>query len=144
MKRALTLLSFAVLAAAPAGAWNLEQNAPNPFCNIPGEPNWSLTVIQFELDEDGLTQLSVLSEDSTTVVKSLVSGSMAAGLHEVLWDGTTNGAELLPAGDYPYRLEVYTVDGGTLLFEDMKVASIYCAVAAGEESWSGVKPRYRD
>jgi len=145
MKHAsMLIILLACLSALPALAeWRLEQNVPNPFCNIPGEPDYTATLIAFELDTLGFVQLYVLSEDLGTVERTLVSGLMNAGYYEVLWDGDDNAGEPLPAGDYPFVLEVYNEAGGDLLFIDSHHANVYCAVPAQEDSWSKVKPRYR-
>jgi len=144
MKSALFILILAMAIAGPAQAWLLEQNAPNPFCNIPGEPGYSLTEFQFTLDAQGFVQLAVLSEDSLSVVRQLAGGLFDSGNYSISWNGTDTAGELLTPGDYPYTLEVHSEAGGDLLFSDMKTASIYCAVAAGEEDWSTVKPLYKD
>ncbi len=149
MKRAhiLSILAIATAAlfASPAsGEWYLADNVPNPFCNIPGEPDYSITTFEYGLDQDGLVQLFVLSEDGETVVRALVSAFQPAGYHSIIWDGTDNSGELLPAGDYPFVLEVYVEAGGDLLYVADNVASIYCAVATEEASWSLVKVLYRD
>lgn len=144
MKSAYIVIILAAALALPAQAWNLQQNTPNPFCNIPGEPGYTTTSIQFELDQQGFVQLAVLSEDSLSVERQLLSGLLDAGFYDIVWDGALSGGELLPAGDYPYKLEVHSEAGGELLFTDIKLASIYCAVAANEEDWSTVKPLFRD
>ncbi|MBC8366058.1 hypothetical protein H8E52_01475 [bacterium] len=149
MKRAhilsLLAIAFAALSALPAGAdWNLGDNNPNPFCNIPGEPDYSPTTIDYELDSDGLVQLFVLSEDGENLMRTLVSGFESAGSHFVVWDGTDSGGTPMTAGDYPYVLEVYAEGGGDLLYLSDSIASIYCAVATAQESWTMVKSLYRD
>ncbi len=144
MKR-IPLLIFltACLAALPATAdWFLDENNPNPFCNIPGEPGYAPTTIAYELDTLGFVQLFVLSEDSSTVVRTLVSGLETAGFHEIVWTGDDNAGEPLPAGDYPYALEVYDEAGGDLLFFGSHNANVYCSVSAEMESWSKIKPRF--
>ncbi len=148
MKRAhilsLMAFAFAALIALPAGAaWNLGDNDPNPFCNIPGEPDYSPTTISYELDSDGLVLLFVLSEDGENLVRTLVSGFKSTGSHSVVWDGTDNGSLPMTAGDYPYVLEVYAEGGGDLLYLADQIASVYCAVPTAEETWTMVKSLYR-
>jgi hypothetical protein len=144
MKRtALLIILIVGIGTLPAAAdWRLEENSPNPFCNIPGEPNYSPTTISFELDVLGFVQLYVLSEDSNTVERTLVSGLMSAGFYEIVWVGDDSSGEPLGAGDYPYILEVFDEAGGDLLFNTSHHANVYCAVSSEEETWSLVKPRF--
>ncbi len=145
MKRAhiLSILAIALLALPASADWSLGDNNPNPFCNIPGEPDYSPTTIEYELDSDGLVQLFVLSENGENQVRTLVSGFQNAGAHAIVWDGTDSGGIPMAAGDYPYVLEVYAEGGGDLLYLSDKIASIYCAVPTAEESWTMVKSLYR-
>jgi len=73
----------------------LGQNAPNPF-----NPS---TTIRFSIAEPGLTTLNIYSVDGQ-LVKALVNGSLAAGSHEIAWDGRDEAGRLVASGTYIYRL----------------------------------------
>lgn len=60
--------------------------------------------IRFELTEAGNVSLNVHDVTGRTV-RSLMSGPMTAGSHEIRWDGQSNDGALLPAGVYFYKLE---------------------------------------
>ncbi len=83
--------------AAPAVRLALAQNEPNPFRGG--------TRIEFALPEAGDARLDIY-DVSGRLVRRLVGGTLAAGNHEVQWDGRTDGATSLPSGIYLYRLEV--------------------------------------
>jgi glucose/arabinose dehydrogenase len=60
--------------------------------------------IRFELEEAGNVSLTVHDVTGRTV-RSLVSGPLSAGTHEIRWNGQANQGNLLPAGVYFYKLE---------------------------------------
>jgi hypothetical protein len=77
----------------------LRQNYPNPF-----NPS---TVIRYDLDPAGgavEVDLSVFTVRGRRV-RTLVSGRVEPGPHEVTWDGRDGRALDLPSGVYLYRLE---------------------------------------
>lgn len=73
----------------------LDQNYPNPFD--------SATRISFHLQESAQVQLVVYDLQGRQV-KTLVSGQLGTGVHELLWDGTNASGALVPSGIYFYRL----------------------------------------
>lgn len=70
---------------------------PNPF-----NPQ---TVIAMHLSAPGRALLRIFDVRGA-VIRTLVDAEMAAGLHEVAWDGTTDGALPAPSGVYLCRLQV--------------------------------------
>ena len=94
----------------PAGqtpaALALGQNHPNPF-----NPR---TTISFGLAEAGPATLAVYDVGGRRV-RTLVSGSLAAGQHHVVWDGRGDAGRALASGVYFYRLEA----GGEVLGRKM-------------------------
>ncbi len=87
--------------AKPARAV-LVANTPNPF-------NAS-TEIRFELPASGRVKLEVV-DAAGRVVSTLVDGTMTAGTHRVVWNGTDARGREVPSGIYTCRL---TVDGRTV------------------------------
>ena len=73
----------------------LEQNAPNPF-----NPT---TTIRLSLAEAGQTQLDIYSMNGQ-LVRTLVNGTMNAGNHELVWNGTDAVGNQIGSGVYLYRL----------------------------------------
>lgn len=61
------------------------------------------TRIEFAVDQNSRIMLEVLYPDST-VARTFVNRMLMAGYHSVIWDGTDNGNNRLPIGDYLYRL----------------------------------------
>jgi subtilisin family serine protease len=82
---------------APAWAWGLEPNRPNPF-------NGS-TQVRFTLAQAAEVNLSVLNVRGQRV-RSLAAGSFAAGPHTVGWDGRGEDGRELASGVYLILLEV--------------------------------------
>jgi hypothetical protein len=75
----------------------LEQNYPNPF-----NPT---TSIRFELPIDKAISVTVY-DVSGRVVKTLVNNQVySQGVHEVQWDGTTDGGVSAASGTYLYTLK---------------------------------------
>ncbi len=80
----------------PAGAKiALAQNHPNPF-----NPR---TKISFQLAEPGVARVEVFDAQGR-LVKSLFSGRLDAGPHEVVWQGDTDGGDSAVTGLYFYKL----------------------------------------
>lgn len=71
-------------------------NNPNPF-----NPT---TRIQYEIPFEDYVQLTIY-DILGREVKTLISYSQTAGLHEVLWDGTDNLGRRVSSGVYVYKLE---------------------------------------
>ncbi|RMG67222.1 MAG: T9SS C-terminal target domain-containing protein [Calditrichaeota bacterium] len=76
--------------------FELFQNVPNPF-----NPS---TVIRFQLNRSGPVRLQVFNALGQ-LVRTLVDGALAAGVHQVRWDGTDARGRRVAAGVYLYRLE---------------------------------------
>jgi flagellar hook assembly protein FlgD len=55
------------------------------------------------LPESGETRLQVFAADGR-LVRTLVSGALAAGPHTLSWNGTDGRGRSMPAGVYCYRL----------------------------------------
>jgi subtilisin family serine protease len=73
-------------------SFSLSQNYPNPF-----NPT---TTIEFQIPERSFVKLSVFNTLGQEV-KTLASGEMQAGTHQVVWD-----AKGYPSGVYFYRLQI--------------------------------------
>jgi FlgD Ig-like domain len=74
----------------------LEQNYPNPF-----NPS---TSISFALPEAGAVSLAIYNTNGQ-LVKTLISGEMNAGRHNVIWDATDARGERVTSGVYLYVLK---------------------------------------
>ena len=94
------------------GAWGV---GCGPIVGVPGLPNASrlypgapnpfnpVTIIRFELERTGSTQLQIYAVDGR-LVATLVDGSLPAGLHERTWDGTDRSGQRVASGIYFCRL----------------------------------------
>jgi hypothetical protein len=80
----------------PMAALSLSQNHPNPF-----NPT---TAISFSLPVAGQVDLKVFDVNGSEVV-SLLTGSRAAGTHQVVWNGRDGAGQAVSSGLYFYRLE---------------------------------------
>lgn len=78
------------------GAFALGQNHPNPF-----NPK---TSIRFTLPNAGNVNLDVYSATGQHI-RTLASGDMTAGQHEVTWNGKDDGGNAVGSGIYFYRLQ---------------------------------------
>jgi hypothetical protein len=74
----------------------LDANRPNPF-----NPT---TAIQFSLERGSNVDLKVYDTEGREV-RTLHSGSLAAGPHTVTWDGTNAAGKDVSSGVYFYRLK---------------------------------------
>ncbi len=74
----------------------LHVNRPNPFNPI--------TTVSFELPVRQKVDLSIY-DVSGRLVRTLASGSMNAGTHEMIWDGRSMTGEAGASGVYFYRLQ---------------------------------------
>ena len=77
--------------------FSLNQNYPNPF-----NPE---TEISFFLEKQREVELKIYNPLGQ-LVKTLVSGEMQQGPHDVIWDGTNSDNVQVPSGVYIYSLEV--------------------------------------
>ncbi|MGH7492558.1 MAG: phytase [bacterium] len=78
------------------GQFELAQNYPNPF-----NPS---TTIFFELPKASEVTLSIYTIQGQ-LVRTLISGKVAAGRHQASWDGTNYKNVRVASGLYVYRLE---------------------------------------
>jgi len=74
----------------------LDQNRPNPLSPT--------TTIHFVLAEASDVQLDVF-DTSGRHIQTLSSGAMAAGAHDVVWDGKGPDGRRVSSGQYYYRLQ---------------------------------------
>jgi hypothetical protein len=89
--------STAAVTGAPALAFRLHQNAPNPF-----HPT---TTIRFDLPQRAPVSLRIY-DVAGRLVRNLVAGStLEAGPHEAAWNGQSESGQRLGAGLYFYRLQ---------------------------------------
>ena len=82
-------------AALPEG-YALEQNYPNPF-----NPT---TTIKFGLPEASQVTLKVFNPRGQ-LVRTLVSGNMSAGYHQIQWDATNESGVKVGSGMYFYQIQ---------------------------------------
>lgn len=79
-----------------SAAFSLEQNYPNPF-----NPS---TVIRYQLAANSTVSLEIHNLSGQRV-RTLVSGHVSAGQHEVVWDGRNNAGRTVAGGVYFCRLQ---------------------------------------
>ncbi len=89
-------LPSADVADLDSGAARLEQNSPNPF-----NPR---TTFSFELLYPERVSLAIYDAQGRRV-RTLLDGRKEGGRHEIVWDGTSDAGDDLPAGTYFYRLQ---------------------------------------
>jgi uncharacterized delta-60 repeat protein len=99
---------------APVNDYALTQNYPNPF-----NPE---TKFVFALPRSGEVKLSIYSLTGQ-LVRALVDGSMAAGRHEILWNGQDESGRVVANGVYWYQL-VVTGEGGKIAFRETKKMAV--------------------
>jgi hypothetical protein len=126
--------------AQPPAAFVLQQNAPDPFC--PGPGNGGSTTIQFAMPQAANVVLAVWSPDGTTLVRTLVNGSLQAGYHSVTWDGLDEQGAPVVSGAYPYRLTARAPDTGLILFDETVVATVSCPVPGKRTTWGLLRSRF--
>lgn len=76
--------------------WALSQNYPNPF-----NPT---TTIEFSMPNTSGVSVQIYNMLGQ-VVKTLVNGTMPAGIHRLTWDATDQSGASVSSGMYIYRLE---------------------------------------
>ena len=96
-----TAVESAADGTVPA-AFGLDQNYPNPF-----NPT---TQIRYQLPVASEVTVQILNLRGQ-VVRTLVHGREAAGVHVVTWDGRDESGSNLASGVYFYRLEARGTDG---------------------------------
>lgn len=75
--------------------YRLSQNFPNPF-----NPR---TTIQFDLPVSASVALAIYDVNGR-LVRTLVDGTMEAGYHQLIWDGTDANGQAVKSGVYFYRV----------------------------------------
>ena len=75
---------------------SLLQNSPNPFT--------ASTLISYTVPAEGSVSLRVFDVTGREV-RTLVSGTIGAGSHEIEWDGRDQSGNRVSTGTYFYRLE---------------------------------------
>jgi len=83
-----------VTVAAP-DQFELGQNYPNPF-----NPS---TIIPFKIKQAGFVSLEIYNLKGQ-MVRALVSRSLQAGSHAVVWDGRDAKGNAVPSGSYIYKI----------------------------------------
>jgi hypothetical protein len=90
---------------SPVTSYELAQNYPNPFSQIPRFAGSPSTKIRFSVLEAGVVQLTVYNLQGQEV-RTLVSGQMNPGRHAITWNGRDNAGKVVPSGVYLYKLRV--------------------------------------
>jgi hypothetical protein len=93
----------AVAEAAAVTSYELAQNYPNPFSQIPRFAGNPSTTIRFALPEAGEVSLKIY-DVTGQLVQTLVDGVVEAGRHQVVWDGTNQHGVQVASGVYFYQL----------------------------------------
>ncbi len=88
------LIQTAVAEDAPIAPGRLTEARPNPF-----NPS---TTIYFRVPEAGDVRLAIY-DPAGRLVRTLVEGEHAAGLHEAVWNGEADRGESVASGVYFYR-----------------------------------------
>jgi hypothetical protein len=96
-------LSTSGAGSAVPKSFELQQNYPNPF-----NPT---TTISFSLHEASTVTLTVYNLVGQEIAR-LVSGSVEAGVHSVVWDAKDLSQNLVPSGVYLYRLQATSLATG--------------------------------
>lgn len=99
---------------APVNDYALAQNYPNPF-----NPE---TKFAFALPQAGQVKLNIYSLTGQ-LVRALVDDSMAAGRHEISWNGQDQFGRTVANGVYWYQL-VVTGEGGKIAFRETKKMAV--------------------
>ncbi len=92
--------------ASVVGAYELAQNYPNPFSNgakfrLAGTPS---TTISFAIPEASEVTLRIFNTQGQ-LVRTLVSGRLAGGRHQKIWNGTDDSGRQVASGIYYYQLQ---------------------------------------
>ncbi len=79
--------------------------SPRPYSLAPGSPNpfRSGTIVRYRLDAAAEVSLTV-HDVGGRLVRTLLSAAIAAGEHEIVWDGRDDASRAVAAGTYFYRL----------------------------------------
>ncbi|NUN10185.1 MAG: T9SS type A sorting domain-containing protein [Ignavibacteriaceae bacterium] len=80
---------------SPVGSFSLKQNFPNPF-----NPS---TTISFELKSPDNVRIEIFDVRGS-LIKTLFSGNLEPGSHQLEWDGKAQSGARCPSGVYFYNL----------------------------------------
>jgi hypothetical protein len=94
--------------------YELAQNYPNPF-----NPE---TKFVFALPQSGEVKLTIYALTGQ-LVRTLVDGTMAAGRHEIPWNGQDQFGRVVANGVYWYQL-VVAGKGGKMMFRETKKMAV--------------------
>ncbi len=92
---ALSAGTYKVALGSLPKAFALHQNTPNPFNPV--------TEIAFDLPEETNASLEVYNMIGQKV-RTLTDGTLSAGAHKLVWNGTDDNGKELPSGVYFYKL----------------------------------------
>jgi cytoskeletal protein CcmA (bactofilin family) len=98
----------------PVTSYELAQNYPNPFSQIPRFAGNPSTVINFALPEAGKVTLRIYNETGQ-LVRTLVDREMSAGRHQLPWNARNQLGNPVAAGVYFYQMTV-TGQNGQVVF----------------------------
>jgi hypothetical protein len=120
----------------PPTAFVLRQNIPDPFCagSLGG-----FTTFEFATPQMANIVLDIWSPDGTTLVKTLVNGTLQTGYHSVAWDGRNELGAPVASGAYPYRLTAREPGDGAVLYDATLVATVSCPVPSRASTWGLLK-----
>jgi hypothetical protein len=105
------LVSVGNLGNAIPQAYQLHENYPNPF-----NPS---TTIQYDLPKQSVVTLKVYSVLGQEVA-TLVDSHQAAGYHQILWTGKSDGGNLVSSGVYIIRMFAKADGSGNDSFSQVK------------------------
>jgi len=88
----------------PVTSYQLEQNYPNPFSQLPRFAGNPTTVISFQLPVSSEVTLAIYNM-SGQLVRKLVAGEMNAGRHTFTWDATDARGAQVASGVYLYVIK---------------------------------------
>ncbi len=97
---------------SPVISYQLEQNYPNPF-----NPS---TRIRFGLVERGNVHVQIYNHLGQ-LVRTLAEEELAAGWHELSWDGRNQTGAAAATGVYFYRVNVRNQNGATIFSETRRM-----------------------
>ena len=77
---------------------------PFGFARGPANPARPGSAVRFGLERSGPVQLALYDIQGRRI-RTLIEGSLGAGMHTLTWDGRDDRGHLVPSGAYFYRLE---------------------------------------
>jgi hypothetical protein len=107
--------------STPPAGFQLGQNYPNPFSQIPSFAENPGTQMNFSLLAGGKVTLDIYNVTGQ-LVRTLVEGEMAAGPHSVHWNGRNQLGKTVAAGIYLYRIVVRGETGKVVFAQTRRMA----------------------